>query len=515
MVKRLNERLIGILEAGVLADDGNGHLAFRRVNTVANLFPGIQTRLRGRLDPKGRQHFLVETFLMVGHRHVVDVGNVERLNHRRRTHVAEQRQLAAFRFRNFAIGANEQDIGMNTERLKFLDRMLGRLGLQFTRCRNVGHQRQVHIDGRAARQVIAQLADRLHEGHGFNVADRAADFADHEIEIVIAFDNEVFDFISNVRNDLNGGAQIVATTFLVDDVLVNPPGGDVIGLGCGTPGKAFVVAKVEISLGTVIRHKHFTVLCRAHGAGIYVQIGVEFAQPHPITTGLQERSESRGRNSFSEGRNHAACDEYISRHGSHRITLKYRFRQPKNSLHEFRPQETGQKKTGRVDLPVDEKRRNRSVAGRNALVVLRRGGRSRRGCRGLSARCRRRRCGGLVRAQRVENALAIALRRRNTVENVGRLCFVARQNAKTQRRDEEQRRQNARGARQSIGRAARRHEAGTAADAEAAAFRTLDQHDADERDDDHEVNDDQYGLHETTCPAPQGSPSRGVGGSFT
>ncbi len=56
-------------------------------------------------------------------------------------------------------------------------------------------------------------------------------------------------------------------------------------------------------------------------------------------------------------------------------------------------------------------------------------------------------------------------------------------------------RETRRRARQQIGGAAARHEAGAAADAEAAALGFLQQHRADQRRDDHEVNDDNDSLH--------------------
>ena len=64
--------------------------------------------------------------------------------------------------------------------------MLRRLGLQLAGGRDVGHQRQVDVDGVAARQVVAELADGFEEGHRLDVADRAADFADDEVVVVIA-----------------------------------------------------------------------------------------------------------------------------------------------------------------------------------------------------------------------------------------------------------------------------------------------------------------------------------------
>ncbi len=164
--------------------------------------------------------------------------------------------------------------------------MLRRLGLQLAGSRNVGHQRQVDVDRSAARQVVAELADRFHEGHRLDIADRAANLADDEVVVVISLDHEILDLVGDVRNDLDGRAEIVAAAFLVDDVLVDAAGGDVVGLGRRTPGEALVVAEIEVGFRAVVGDEDFAVLGRAHGARIHVQIGVEFAKPHPITTGL-------------------------------------------------------------------------------------------------------------------------------------------------------------------------------------------------------------------------------------
>ena len=49
------------------------------------------------------------------------------------------------------------------------------------------------IDGVAARQVVAELADGLEERQALDVADRAADLDQHEIEAVVAGQDEVLD----------------------------------------------------------------------------------------------------------------------------------------------------------------------------------------------------------------------------------------------------------------------------------------------------------------------------------
>jgi hypothetical protein len=188
---------------------------------------GLHARLRRRIDAEGGQNFRIEAFLVVGHRHIVDVGDVERLDDgggaHCRTATACGARLPEFRGRRAPAGCRGE-----CRSPQFLDGMLGRLGLQLARSRNVGHQRQVDVDGGAARQIVAELADRLQERHRLDIADGAADLAHDEIIVVIAFGDEILDLVGDVRNDLNGRAEIVAARSLLDDVLVDAAGGDVV-----------------------------------------------------------------------------------------------------------------------------------------------------------------------------------------------------------------------------------------------------------------------------------------------
>ncbi len=141
--------------------------------------------------------------------------------------------------------------------------MLGRLGLQLAGRRDVGHQRQMDVDGVVARQVVAELADRLQERHRLDVADGAADLAEDKIVVVIAVENEILDLVGDVRNDLDGCAEIVAAPLALDDVLVDAAGGDVVLLVGRAPGEALVMAEIEVGLGAVVGNEHFAMLVRA------------------------------------------------------------------------------------------------------------------------------------------------------------------------------------------------------------------------------------------------------------
>src|ERR1700681_4124861 len=101
------------------------------------------------------------------------------------------------------------------------------------------------------------------------------------------------------------------------------------------------------------------------------------------------------------------------------------------------------------------------------------------------------------------------------VDDRTRLAVVAREPGQEQAGDEKAHREHRGGARQQIGRAAARHEAGAAADAEAAAFGFLQQHRADQRRDDHEMDDDNDSLHfylPSQTKAPRSGCSSGLAG---
>ena len=174
----------------------------------------------------------------------------------------------------------------------------------------------MNVDGVIARQIVLDLADGLEERQALDVADRAADLAQHEVEVVIAVEDEILDRIGDVRDHLDGGAEIVAAPFLGENVLIDAPGGDVVGLGGGTSGEALVVAEVEVGLCAVVGHEHLAVLVRRHRSGIEIEIGIELAQPDLVATRLQQRAERRRSQTFSERGNHAAGDEDIPRHGT-------------------------------------------------------------------------------------------------------------------------------------------------------------------------------------------------------
>ena len=180
-------------------------------------------------------------------------------------------------------------------------------------------------DDMAARQIVAELADRLEERQALDVADRAADFDQHEVDAVVALEDEVLDRVGDVRDHLHRRAEIVAAPLLGDQLLIDAPGGDVVLLVGAAAGEAFVMAEVEVGLGAVVGDEHFAVLGRAHRARVDIEIGIELAQADGIAARLQKRAQSRRSQTLAKRGNHAAGDEDIPRHGTLLLTDPNRF----------------------------------------------------------------------------------------------------------------------------------------------------------------------------------------------
>ena len=72
--------------------------------------------------------------------------------------------------------------------------------------------------GVAARQLVAELADGLEERQALDVADRAADLDQHEVDALVAgSEHELLDGVGDVRDHLHGGAEVVAAPLLGED----------------------------------------------------------------------------------------------------------------------------------------------------------------------------------------------------------------------------------------------------------------------------------------------------------
>ena len=99
------------------------------------------------------------------------------------------------------------------------------------------------VDYIIATYFFFHLTDSFHKRHGFDIPDSTTDFCDNHISPLL-FTQAVdilFNFVCDVRDNLNSRAQVVTLPFLVNDIPVNATSGNIRPLGQIDIDKAFVV----------------------------------------------------------------------------------------------------------------------------------------------------------------------------------------------------------------------------------------------------------------------------------
>jgi len=127
--------------------------------------------------------------------------------------------------------------------------------------------RDVNLQKIASTCTSPELRHGLDEGHALNVSNRASklDYANIRLLMRIIdrdFGNSfdpIYDGVRDMRNDLNGATEIVASSFPLNDVIVYLASGDVI-LACqGDVQVALVIAQVEVDFTAIVENEDFAV----------------------------------------------------------------------------------------------------------------------------------------------------------------------------------------------------------------------------------------------------------------
>ena len=194
--------------------------------------------------------------------------------------------------------------------------MLGGFGLVLVGAPEEGHQS--HMDEQAVLLPYLQgnLAHRLQEGLGLNIADGAADLRDDHVGIGLLAHpvDKFFDLVGDVGDDLYRGAQVFAPALLVQHIPVDLAGGQVGILVQVLVNEALVVAQVQVGLRAVLSDIDLTVLVGTHGARVHIDVGVQLLGRHLQSPGFQQPSQGCGRDAFAKARNHAAGHKDIFCH---------------------------------------------------------------------------------------------------------------------------------------------------------------------------------------------------------
>src|ERR1017187_2043109 len=312
--QRLLQALVGILVFDVLAHQPDRHLVLRVLQAVQHGGPAGEVAGAG-VQMQQPQRDFVDALGRERDRDFVHRLDVARRDHSPQVHVAEERDFLLHLLRDEPLRAAQQNIRLNADGAQLLDAVLGGLGLHFLRRGDPWNQRHMYEEAVFAALLMAHLADGFQKRQRLDIAHRAADFANHHIEVLRHLLHGRLDFVGDVRDHLHGLAEVVAAPFAGDDLLVDAAGGQVIALGELGVSEALVVAQVEVRLRAVVGYEHLAVLERAQGSRIHVQVGIELLAGDLQPAAFQQAANGSRRDPLSQRGNHAPRDENILSHG--------------------------------------------------------------------------------------------------------------------------------------------------------------------------------------------------------
>ena len=197
------EGFVGVFVLDVFADDADGDFVEGVVGAVDEVFPEGEIG-GGGFDAEVFEGEGVDAFDGEGEGDFVDAGDVAGGDDGLLLDVAEEGDLGSHLAGNGAVGAAEQDVGLDADGQHLFDGVLGGFGLELLGGGDPRDEGDVDEDGIIPAQILPHLSYGFEEREGFDVADGAADFYDDYVAVGCDFTHGVLDFVGDVGDDLDG-----------------------------------------------------------------------------------------------------------------------------------------------------------------------------------------------------------------------------------------------------------------------------------------------------------------------
>ena len=296
--KTFKDTLVGVLQV-VLADEGDVDDFGGLLAAFEEVAPRTEFGSRANSCTHLFQTDGVEALMLHADGHFIDTGQVLALDDGFDIDVTEVGDLGAQIVTQRVLGAQDEDFGLYAEALQLLDAGLRGFRLQFASGSEVRHVSEVYVEGTGRAKLPAQLADGFEERLALDIADGAADFGNDDFggfvaRLALAEAYAPLDFVGDVRDDLYGLAEVVATAFALDDTEVDAPRGDTVVARGFYACEAFIVSQVEVGFLPVGSDVALAVLIGVERTGVNVDVGVKLLDGDFVAAGLQQFAE-RGR----------------------------------------------------------------------------------------------------------------------------------------------------------------------------------------------------------------------------
>lgn len=257
MLERLDHREVAVLKSRVLAHERDVRFLRYVVDGASQGVPSAHFGFDARVhDGQSFGEDMIETLVMEHLWHVVDIRHVVHAKHVGLFNMTKERDFRLCGFLQRLVAPAEDDVRRDTRAHELPHSVLCGFGFLLAHDAQHGHEGHVAEGDVGLADTVLELLQCFQEDHALDVTHRAPQF--DQTHVGRAFTavhgdlrhslNPVLDGVGNVRDDLDGFAEVVASSLSVDDLLVDLARGDVVVACESDVEETLIVAQIEVCL---------------------------------------------------------------------------------------------------------------------------------------------------------------------------------------------------------------------------------------------------------------------------
>ena len=175
-----------------------------------------------------------------------------------------------------------------THSLQFLDTLLRWFCLHLPGCFQIRNQSHMDQNRILMTDFMLKLTDGLQKRLAFDITYRTANFDNSDSLFIRKFCTveTAFNFICNMRDNLNSPSAVIPMSFFLKNGPVNFTGCNIGIFIKAFINKAFIMSKVKVSFCTVVCDEYFTMLDGIHCTWIYINVRVKLLHGDLIASGF-------------------------------------------------------------------------------------------------------------------------------------------------------------------------------------------------------------------------------------
>ena len=203
-------------------------------------------------------------------------------------YVTEQSNLVLDGLIQRMLTSADDDIRLDAHALQILNTGLGGFGLQFLRSAQIRNQRYMDQNRIVMADFMLELTNGLQERLALDITYGTADLDDGDTGLIIRkiAVETALDLIGDMRDDLYRTSAVITTTLFLQYGPVYFTGGDIGILIQVLIDETLIMSQIQIGLCTIFCDEYLAMLDRVHGAGINIDIRIEFLHGYLITSCL-------------------------------------------------------------------------------------------------------------------------------------------------------------------------------------------------------------------------------------